>query len=458
MRRPSPTIIVSHSLSLSEGTILTAPSRHFDITVVGTGPAGLTAALTLAETGQQVALVGPDEQPDGRHEDRRTAALFAGSIELLRNLEIWPTCRAACAPLKGIRMLDGRDALLRAPEVVFHARDAGMSEFGFNVPNHALTKSLWQRVRATSDNITLIATKAVTSIDRMETHSDINLAEGQAVRTTLLVGADGRKSICRNSAGISDKTWSYPQTAIACTFTHSRAHHDISTEFHYQHGPLTVVPMPDNASSLVWVTSTDNAASLLKLDDDTFVRALEQPLNGLLGDIGDIAKRAAFPLSAMTADQFGANGVALIGEAAHVIPPIGAQGLNLGLRDCAVLADCVADAIRSGSSIAAQETMIAYDRARNFDIRSRTNAVDIFNRSLLTSFLPAHLARGLGLHALKTFAPLRRWMVREGLTPTGVSPVLMQINGREKFKTALSQKPVTRPSAYAQSTQSSMYS
>jgi len=417
--------------------ILTQPATHFDIIVVGTGPVGLTAALTLAETGCQIAVVGPEQQPTGRHEDRRTAALFAGSIALLRNLEVWPDCQAASAPLQGIRMIDGRNAILKAPEVLFHARDAAMNEFGFNVPNHALTQALWHRVGEASDNITLIPTQAVTSIERLEQHTIITLSDGRGVTTALLVGADGRKSICRESAEITHKTWSYPQTAIACTFAHTRPHRNISTEFHHEHGPLTVVPMPGEASSLVWVTSPAETELLLDLDDGKFAEALEEKLNGLLGDIDTVHKRAAFPLSAMTADQFGIRGVALVGEAAHVIPPIGAQGLNLGLRDCAVLADCIAHARAKNVNIAAAEAMSAYDHARAFDIRSRTNAVDIFNRSLLTSFLPAHLARGVGLHALKSFAPLRRWMVREGLSPTGVAPNLMQHNGRETFKAVL---------------------
>ncbi len=429
---------VPHHEALFEITPLTSPAQHFDIAIIGTGPVGLTAALVLAKTGLHVALVGPAEQPQGRHEDQRTAALFAGSIELLRNLEIWPSCEDECAQLKGIRMLDGRRALLRAPEVVFHARDVGIKEFGYNVPNRTLTRSLWQHVRATSDAVTIIETEAVRSIDQHDAQSVIHLAEGGQVTTPLLVGADGRKSICRASAGIRHKTWTYPQTAIACTFHHTRAHQDISTEFHHHQGPLTVVPMPGKASSLVWVTSPDEAASLRQMNDDGFANALEAKLNGLLGDISTLSQRAAFPLSALTADVFGANGVALVGEAAHVIPPIGAQGLNLGLRDCAVLADCVASAIAEGANPADQRTLSAYNQARDFDIRSRTNAVDIFNRSLLTAFLPAHLVRGVGMHAVKSFAPLRRWMVREGLTPTGVSPNLMQSEGVAKFKQALS--------------------
>lgn len=416
---------------------MTLSSKHFDIAVIGTGPVGLTAALALAQTGLEVGLIGPPECELGRREDLRTAALFAGSIEILRNLDVWPKCEAECAALEGIRILDGHRTLLRAPEVVFRASDADLDAFGFNVPNQVLTRSLWQCVREQSAGITCVGTNAVTNIENVDGKSVIHFQEGGTAVTTLLVGADGRNSMSRAYAGINHRTWTYPQTAISCMFTHTRAHGGLSTEFHYPHGPLTVVPMPGKASSLVWVTSPQEAERLQQLDDDRFAQALEKKLNGLLGEIRVSSKRGVFPLSALTAEVFGSNGVALVGEAAHVIPPIGAQGLNLGLRDCASLADCVAGAVSEGRSGADHKTLRAYHRAREFDIRSRTSAVDIFNRSLITSFLPAHLARGAGLHALKSIVPLRRTVIREGLMPSGVMPALMQIDGLAKLKTAL---------------------
>ena len=427
--------------------LLKAEMTPFDIAVVGTGPVGLTAALVLAETGLRVALVGPGSQPTERHEDRRTAALFAGSIELLRNLNVWDACAEESAPLNALRILDGRKALLRAPEVIFHAKDVNRTEFGFNVPNRTLTNALWPAVKTTDRNLTLIETDAVTSVDLSNRAGVLHLADGSTVEAELLVGADGRRSICRTGAGITTQSWTYPQTAVTCTFDHDRKHHGVSTEFHHTAGPLTVVPLPGNASSLVWVTSPQHAKSLLALEDTAFTKLLETELNGLLGDIGSISKRAAFPLSTLTAEQFAANGVALVGEAAHVIPPIGAQGLNLGLRDCAVLADCIAQAIQQERPITAKKTLASYDRARRFDIHSRTNAVDVFNRSLLSAFLPAHLARGAGLHILKNIAPLRRWVVQEGLTPTGVAPNLMRVGGRDLFKARLNERSGTSASS-----------
>jgi 2-octaprenyl-6-methoxyphenol hydroxylase len=189
------------------------------------------------------------------------------------------------------------------------------------------------------------------------------------------------------------------------------------------------VPLPGNASSLVWVETRDEAQRLAALDENAFRDALEARLQGLLGGVGAIGPRAVFPLMGLSADVFARNRVALVGEAAHVIPPIGAQGLNLGLRDGAALADCVADALREGRDPGGAETLEAYSRARRSDVSSRIYAIDVLNRSLISGLLPVHLARGLGLHALRAIAPLRRLVVREGLDHALAKPTLTQPGG-----------------------------
>lgn len=420
---------------------MTQPRKTIDIAVVGTGPAGLAAALAVAKTGLHVALVGPGFTPKGRHQDRRTAALFAGSVEFLRNLDLWPQCEAASAPISAIRMIDGRQALLRAPEVVFQARDAGRPEFGFNVPNQVLTTALWRKVAETK-SITVCETSDVTALeiaapDAKPAEAVLHLGDAASdgkISACLVVAADGRHSLCREAAGIKHQSWSYPQTAIACAFEHDRPHGGISTEFHLEHGPVTVVPMPGNASSLVWVTNPATADTLMSAHEPAFLERLEHILGGLLGPLSNLSQRAAFPLSALAPETCAANGVVLVGEAAHVIPPIGAQGLNLGLRDGAVLADCIARSLSQDRPAADLQTLQSYNDARLFDIRSRTNVVDLLNRSLLTDLVPAHLLRGAGLHMLKAFAPLRRWVVKEGLEPSSVSPSLMRPDGCQKLQ------------------------
>ena len=392
----------------------------FDIAVVGTGPAGLAAALALAGLGARVVAIGAATV----NRDTRTAALFGGSITLLDNLGVGEVCRQAGEPITGIRIIDDMGSLLRAPEVTFTATEADLERFGYNVPNACLVEAL--RVRAGElPRLTLLDAN-VGEIVVGDTGAEIHLADGRALAAKLIVGADGRQSLCRQAAQIPVKTWTYEQSALACTFAHQRPHGGISTEFHRPAGPFTVVPSRGNTSSLVWVERPDVAKELAALDETGFRPALERRLQGMLGAVGNIGPRGVFPLTGMAAQTAGRNRVALVGEAVHVIPPIGAQGLNLGLRDAACLADCVADALASGADIAAPAVLEAYGRMRRTDITSRIWTVDLLNRSLLSSAAPVQALRGIGLHILKNVGPLRRFAMREGLGPSFIAPRLMQ--------------------------------
>ncbi len=397
------------------------------VAVIGGGPAGLAAALALARCGVRTVLVAPPHRPQAAGEDRRTAALFAGSIELLRNLDVWPRVRDDSAPIAAIRIVDDTGALLRAPEVTFAAREAGLEAFGFNVPNAPLVAGLRAAVVAEL-RLRLIET-TVASVDLSADGAVLELDGGERLTTPLVVAADGRNSLARRAAAIATRSWSYDQAALVCSFAHGRPHRDISTEFHRRPGPCTCVPLPGNASSLVWVERPEEARRLAGLADAAFRSALEARLHGLLGRVAAIGPRGVFPLSGLTAETFGANRVALVGEAGHVIPPIGAQGLNLGLRDAAMLAECVADAAAAGRDLGGPRTLAAYDDARRGDIGARIWTVDLLNRSLLSHLLPVHLARGAGLYALKAIAPLRRIAMSHGLQPSGALPRLMQAGG-----------------------------
>ncbi|HEY8248268.1 MAG TPA: UbiH/UbiF family hydroxylase [Hyphomicrobium sp.] len=391
-----------------------------DVCVVGTGPAGMAAALALASLGLRVAAVGMAP----RKGDTRTAALFAGSITLLENLGAGEVCRQAGEPIHGVRIIDDMGALLRAPEVIFTPAETGLERFGYNVPNSVLVEALRRRA-AELPGLTLIEAgveQVAVAPDEVELH----LGEGRTIASKLVVGADGRQSLCRKAADIPVRTWIYEQSALTCTFMHQRMHGGISTEFHRPAGPFTVVPSPGRASSLVWVERPPVAQQLAGLDDATFRAVLEERLQGLLGQVDAIGPRGVFPLSGLAAEAAGRNRIALVGEAVHVIPPIGAQGLNLGLRDAACLADCVADAQATGSDIGAPSVLEAYGRMRSTDVASRIWTIDLLNRSLLSRVPPVQALRGLGLHILKNVGPIRRFAIREGLSPSFITPRLMQ--------------------------------
>jgi 2-octaprenyl-6-methoxyphenol hydroxylase len=391
-----------------------------DVGVVGTGPAGLAAALALAGLGLRVAAVGA---PPAKR-DTRTAALFAGSITLLENLGVGEVCRQAGEPILGIRIIDDMGTLLRAPEVTFTAAEAGLERLGYNMPNAALVEALRRRA-AELPGLTLIdasVQQVVIAADGVE----LQLGDGRTIAAKLIVGADGRQSLCRNAAEIPVRTWTYEQSAVTCTFMHQRMHEGISTEFHRPAGPFTVVPSPGHTSSLVWVERPAVAHDLAGLDAAAFRTALEARLHGLLGSVGEIGPRGVFPLSGLSAEAAGRNRIALVGEAVHVIPPIGAQGLNLGLRDAACIADCVADTLAAGGDIGAPPVLEAYGRMRRTDIASRVWSIDLLNRSLLSRAPPVQALRGLGLHILKNVGPVRRLAIREGLKPSFIAPRLMQ--------------------------------
>lgn len=387
--------------------------------VVGAGPAGLAAGLAFAHCNVPCAVAGPLSDPH----DGRTAALFQGSIEFLKRIGGWDPIKDQAEPIKAIRLTDATGALLRAPEVTFSASEIGHDCFGYNVPTAALATAL---ERAAEGRLTRIVSAGVADIVCSPEEVRLVTREGQTLAARLVAGADGRASPSRRAAGITTKSWPYPQAAVVATFSHTRDHEGISSELHRRAGPLTVVPMPGRASSLVWVDTPEEAERLAALPDLAFTAELSSHIGGLLGALSGLSRRRVFPLSGQSAQVLGRNRIGLIGEAGHIIPPIGAQGLNLSLRDAATLAELAGDALAAGEDPGAARLLAEYDSRRRRDVDARVWTIDMMNRSLLSSLLPVHLARGAGLLALKAVAPLRHLVMREGMTPSFATPRLMQ--------------------------------
>jgi len=401
--------------------------KSADVAVIGAGPAGLASALALARLGIAVAIVAPPYDAARAAGDRRTTALIGPSVELLKNFGVWPFCAADAAPFTAVRIADDREAVVRAPEVLFRARELGLESFGANIPNPVLLAAL-NAVAGDSPRLARIDTAAVTGIEHRNSCVCLKLAEGGSVTTTLVVAADGRNSIGLAAAGIALRSWDYPQTAIVTSFGHSRAHHGTVNELHRRFGPLTTVPLPGLYSSLVWVKEPHEAQRIAGLAGDGFAELLEDRLQGVLGAIGDVGPRLVYPLSGSIAARMAARRIALVGEAAHVIPPIGAQGLNLGLKDAAALADCAAAAKVHGQDIGGADVLDAYHHARGADVVARSGAIDLLNRSLIADFLPLDLLRGAAGHVLASSGMLRGLLMRGGLGSTGTLPRLMRPN------------------------------
>jgi 2-octaprenyl-6-methoxyphenol hydroxylase len=297
-----------------------------------------------------------------------------------------------------------------APEVAFDAGEVGLAAFGYNVANAALVAALERAVasRANVRRIDALAAGATPGEQRIA----VAISSGEAISARLAVAADGRRSRLREAAGIAVETWQYDQTALVCNLRHALPHHHTSTEFHTEHGPFTLVPLDVRRSSLVWVDRPDESRRRLDLTDAELAAAIEERSASILGTVEIDGPRQVFPLSGMRAHGFATGRVMLAGEAAHVFPPIGAQGLNLGLRDVKALGEVLTGPLPDPG---APSCLAAYAAARRTDVLSRTAAVDALNRTLLTDFLPVQALRGLGLFLVGRVPPLRRLAIRQGL-------------------------------------------
>ena len=373
-----------------------------DILVAGAGAAGLTTAIALAGAGFTVVVAGGlDVRRNGR-----TVALFEASLRLYRALGLWGRLEPLSMPLRRIRLVDDTGSLFRAPPVTFKASELKLDAFGYNVELPDLVASL-----STIASGHALITRFDTHVSELSSAGDGSLAavlaSGQTLHAPIILGADGRKSAVRAFAGIEVKEWSYPQTALTAVFKHQRDHHDISTEFHTRQGPFTLVPLPGRRSSLVWMMDPQKAERLANVSDKTLTQEVEKQAQFILGTMNIDGDRGLVPMAGLTVNRYASENIALLGEAAHVFPPIGAQGLNLGFRDVSAL-------LEAFSSKCGPEALAKYNAARQADVKLRTAAVDVMNKSLLADYLPIDLARSIGLLTIASIPPLRRFMMQRG--------------------------------------------
>lgn len=379
--------------------------RSTPIAVVGAGPLGLMAALMVKKATDHVVLVGPKAAKDGR-----TTAILNDGVAFLKEIDVWDDLQSLVSPLSVMRLVDGTKRLIRAPEACFDARELALEAFGYNVANSDLLTVLQNKI----ENSTIEWHEEIVTDCSLEPYPMLSLNNGAEIRAKMIVAADGRNSRLREAAGISTKKWAYPQTALVMNLTHSRDHNNTSTEFHTETGPFTLVPMDEHHSSLVWVETPERAAELMTLDIDALSETISGKSHYILGDVEVINEPMAYPLSGLMADEYGKHKTVLIGESAHVFPPIGAQGMNLGIRDVCALRDLLSK-VSDFDNADLDQLVADYSNKRKFDVSLRTRAVDALNRSLLTDFLPIHLGRGLGLYALNTLPAARKFIMRQGL-------------------------------------------
>jgi len=383
--------------------------QRFDAIVIGGGPSGLAAALALGRCGIRTALVARRLA----YADNRTTALLGPSIDWLDALGVWHDCLPQAAPMRAMRLIDDTGRLIRSPEVTFDAGELGRDAFGYNIENRDLVATL-ERHLADLAAVTRFDGEA-RDIVPDEAQVSVTLADGTALQGTIVIGADGRHSPCRSAAGIAVTHRDYPQAALTFNLRHRRPHRDTSTEFHTREGPCVIVPLPGQRSSVVWVMTPARARAMQELDDAALSAAIEQQSHSILGKMDVEPGRFVFPLAVERPSALAARRIALIGEAAHVVPPIGAQGLNLGLRDAKAIVDLVAEGLAAGQDVGADATLRRYRAGRASDIDLRTRMIDAANRTLLSDFLPVQVARATGMELLARLSPLRQAAMRGGL-------------------------------------------
>jgi len=390
-----------------------APSPAFDVAVVGAGLAGLAAALGFARQGFRVACIGRRE----RAGPGRTVALLGRSLDILKDLGVLAAVEARAAPMRLLRLVDDTGSLFAPRPVEFRAEEIGRDLFGWNIGNAELAailaESLAEATRFEAE---------VTSFSFTRDNAALTLGDGDALSARLVVGADGRGSPSRKAAGIDASERRCGQTALTMILRHARPHGDASTEFHTREGPFTMAPLPPSPdaphrSSLVWLMRDASAERRRALPDAALAGEIGSRSHAMLGEIEIEVGRGEFPMTVQRVERVAGQRLALVGDAAHVFPPIGAQGLNLGLRDAAEIVAQAARARSEGADPGGEAALAAYAAARRPDIAMRTLAVGGLNAALLSSFGPLDAARGFGLAALGASGPLRRMVMREGLNP-----------------------------------------
>jgi 2-octaprenyl-6-methoxyphenol hydroxylase len=374
--------------------------ENIDAVVVGGGLAGLAAAVAVASAGLRTVHLVPKGPPD-----RRTSALMLPAVEYLQAAGLVPDPASIGQPLTQIRIIDATKRLIRAPETLFDSDEAGLPAFGWNMANVKLAEA-FEAAGRVLPGLSVIET----TLDDLEAVPGgflLRLGNGEIVSAGLVVGADGKKSLVREKAGIGVREHGFEQAALVCDLALTRPIGGTSVEFHYENGPFTLVPAGGNRANLVYIDRLETLKAAQAGGPEGLMALFRQKSQGLFGKLELLTPSFVFPLSTLTVDVAGRDGVVLVGESAHAFPPIGAQGLNLGLRDVADLAASLA-AVERGAPDFARRVSEDYAGRRAHDLARTGTVVDTLFRSLLADFLPAQVLRAGGLWALKLVPPLRR--------------------------------------------------
>ena len=399
-----------------------------DILIVGGGLNGPAMALALAQSGFTVTIVDslPAETRDADSFDGRAYALALASKRLLDAIGVWARVEDNAQPMLDIVVSDGRAGEGPSPLFLhFDHTEIEEGPMGFMLEDRFLRQAFLAAM-AEDDRITQVNERTVTGQEISASGVSVTLDTGETLSATLLIGSDGRQSGVAQRAGIKRTGWQYGQTAITCAIRHEKPHEGTAHQFFMPHGPLAILPLPGNMSSIVWSETDAQAREFMALSDEDFTEVLRPRFGSFLGDIEQASPRFAYPLNLTIANRFIAERVALIGDAAHGMHPIAGQGLNAGLRDVGALAQVLKAARQRGDDIAAPLVLKSYEEWRRFDTHAMIAATDLTNKLFSNDNPILRAARDLGLGAVNAIAPLRRSFMREAAGLTGELPELMR--------------------------------
>ncbi len=404
------------------------PPSTFDVVIAGGGMVGLTLGLALAKAGVRTAVVdgldpalGLDAKFDGR-----VSSFASASCRMLEALGLWPHLSAFAQPITDIIVGEGsvRDGA-SAALLHFDHREIGDGPLAHMIENRHFRTAL-QRAVEDVDALTLIAPGRVVGVAAGPAQIEATLDDGRVVQASLCVAAEGRDSPLREAQGIKTVGWSYGQTGIVATIAHEKPHGGTAYELFYASGPFAILPMTGNRSSIVWTERSDQAQAYLSLGDEAFLGEVAQRFGDQWGALSLDGPRWSYPLSMNLAMSYIAPRFALAGDAAHGVHPIAGQGLNLGLRDAAALAEVVIEAKRLGLDIGSEAVLMRYQSWRRFDNTLFTASFDALNRLFSNSIAPLALARRAGLDIVDSITPLKRFFMRQAGGEAGDLPRLMR--------------------------------
>jgi 2-octaprenyl-6-methoxyphenol hydroxylase len=410
--------------------------------IIGGGMVGLTLGIALGQAGLRVAVLDREDPETARSApfDGRSSAIAYGTQRMLEAIGLWSHARDAAQPILDIRVSDGQVGRGAAPFFLHYDHgDVGDAPMGWIVENREIRKALYARA-AEVESLRLLAPVGVGETRRAPGHVEAEWrgASGESgrLRGALLVAADGRNSGLRREAGIRTTEWSYPQSGIVTTVAHELPHEGVAHEHFLPSGPFAMLPMVDgpleeggpsrHRSSIVWTEKREIAASMMALGDTAFAEEIQRRFGESLGAIAAGGRRWCYPLGMLNASRYTDHRLALVGDSAHAIHPIAGQGLNLGLRDVAALAEAVVDARRLGLDIGSPEVLARYHGWRRVDALTLIAVTDSLNRLFSNNLPPLRLARDLGLAAVDQIGPLKRFFMRHAMGTVGDLPRLVR--------------------------------